>query len=204
MTLTRRGFTALAVSAALFATPVLAHDSGVEHDMHKLAIQVSDNDPGTATKVLNVVANAAKSFQEEGLPYEIEVVAYNAGLHLFRTDTSPALERVAGVGEGDPPRVHAEIGEAGRIKPVGEPGGGDPEQRALHGARQHQRQGVARGPVRLVHPGAGEIEGAEKPLAAIGPVRLAREKDVLHGGRIHVLAMFFTSHFRDRTRRQNG
>lgn len=62
--------------------------------MHKLAIQVSDNDPGTMTKVLNVTANAAKAFQEEGIPYEIEVVAYNAGLHLFRTDTSPELERV--------------------------------------------------------------------------------------------------------------
>ena len=94
-TLTRRTFAALA-GAVLIAAPALAHDSGAEHDMHKLAIQVSDNDTGTATKILNVVANAAKAFQEEGMPYEIEVVAYNAGLHLFRTDTSPVLERVAG------------------------------------------------------------------------------------------------------------
>ena len=88
--------TILATLAALSAAPALAHDSGAEHDMHKLAIQVSDNDPGTMTKVLNVTANAAKAFQAEGLPYEIEVVAYNAGLHLFRTDTSPVLERVSG------------------------------------------------------------------------------------------------------------
>ena len=96
MTLTRRMFTALAAGAALLATPVLAHDSGAEHDIHKLAIQVSDNDPGTMTKVLNVTANAAKAFQAEGIPYEIEVVAYNAGLHLFRADTSPVLDRVKG------------------------------------------------------------------------------------------------------------
>ncbi len=95
MTLTRRIFT-MAAAAALIAAPALAHDSGAEHDIHKLAIQVSDNDPGTMTKVLNVVANAAQSFQAEGLPYEIEVVAYNAGLHLFRKDTSPELERVSG------------------------------------------------------------------------------------------------------------
>lgn len=94
MTLTRRTFAALAAAALIGATPALAHVTGVEHDVHKLAIQVSDNDPGTATKVLNVVANAAKSFQDEGIPYEIEVVAYNAGLHLFRADTSPELERV--------------------------------------------------------------------------------------------------------------
>ena len=95
MTLTRRLFTA-AATAALLAAPALAHDSGAEHDIHKLAIQVSDNDPGTMTKLLNVTANAAKAFQDEGIPYEIEVVAYNAGLHLFRTDTSPELERVSG------------------------------------------------------------------------------------------------------------
>lgn len=96
MPITRRVFTALATIVALAGAPVLAHDSGAEHDMHKLAIQVSDNDPGTMTKVLNVTANAAKAFQAEGFPYEIEVVAYNAGLHLFRADTSPVLDRVAG------------------------------------------------------------------------------------------------------------
>ena len=96
MPITRRLFTAFATIAALSAAPVLAHDSGAEHDMHKLAIQVSDNNPGTMTKVLNVTANAAKAFQEEGIPYEIEVVAYNAGLHLFRSDTSPVLDRVKG------------------------------------------------------------------------------------------------------------
>ena len=96
MALTRRLFTVVATISTLFAPPVLAHDSGADHDMHKLAIQVSDNDPGTMTKVLNVTANAAKAFQAEGLPYEIEVVAYNAGLHLFRSDTSPVLDRVQG------------------------------------------------------------------------------------------------------------
>lgn len=96
MQLTRRMFTVFVTIAALFATPVMAHDSGADHDAHKLAIQVSDNDPGTMTKVLNVVANAAKSFQAEGIPYEIEVVAFNAGLHLFRSDTSPVLDRVQG------------------------------------------------------------------------------------------------------------
>ncbi len=96
MSITRRLFTAGAAIAVLSTGPALAHESGVEHDMHKLAIQVSDNDPGTITKVLSVTANAAKVFQEEGLPYEIEVVAYNAGLHLFRADTSPVQERVKG------------------------------------------------------------------------------------------------------------
>lgn len=88
----------LAVLAFIAATTVSgsagAHEAP-EHDVHKLAIQVSDNDPGTMTKVLNVVANAATAFQETGMPYEIEVVAFNAGLHLLRSDTSPVAERIA-------------------------------------------------------------------------------------------------------------
>lgn len=76
--------------------PALAHDTGAERDIHKPAIQVSDDDPGTATKMLNVAANAAKSFQGEGIPYEIEPVACNAGPNLFPADTLQALERVTG------------------------------------------------------------------------------------------------------------
>ena len=56
---------------------------------------------------------------------------------------------------------------------------------------------MARRPVRLVHPGAGQRQRAEERLAAVGPVVRAVEEDVLHGGRIHVRQMFFTSHFRE-------
>lgn len=119
MTLTRR-FAAMAI-ATLLAAPAFAHDSGQDHDIHLLAIQVSDNDPGTMTKVLNVTANAAKAFQEEGIPYEIEVVAYNAGLHLFRADTSPELERVTGFTQSVPDVTFSACGNtiAGMTKKEG-------------------------------------------------------------------------------------
>ncbi len=71
-------------------------------EVRKLAIQVSDNDPGTMTKVLNVVANAARDFSAKGELYEIEVVAFNAGLHLLRSDTSPVAERIAGMSQSIP------------------------------------------------------------------------------------------------------
>ena len=62
--------------------------------MHYLALQVSDNNPGTMTKVMNNALNITKSYQAEGMEIEIRIVAYNAGLHLLRSDTSPVLERL--------------------------------------------------------------------------------------------------------------
>jgi hypothetical protein len=45
-------------------------------------------------KVLNVAANFSRGMLERGEEYEIEIVTYNAGLHMLRSDTSPVLERV--------------------------------------------------------------------------------------------------------------
>ena len=84
----------VATVLAAFTTPVLAHDDAPAHDMHRIVIQVSDNDPGTFTKVLNNVGNMSKFFLDRGEDYEIEVVVYNAGLHMLRADTSDVLERL--------------------------------------------------------------------------------------------------------------
>lgn len=62
--------------------------------INRLALQVSDNDPATLNKVLNVAGNFARMQSEKGNLFEIEIVAFNAGLHMLREDTSPVLERV--------------------------------------------------------------------------------------------------------------
>ena len=62
--------------------------------VNRLALQVSDNDPATLNKVLNVAANFARMQSEKGNMFEIEIVAFNAGLHMLREDTSPVLDRV--------------------------------------------------------------------------------------------------------------
>ena len=75
----------VAIVATLFAfafTPVYADSHG--DDVKRLAIQVSDNNEGTMTKVLNVAANFAKGMLESGQEYEIEIVSFNAGLHMLR------------------------------------------------------------------------------------------------------------------------
>ncbi|MDU8929539.1 hypothetical protein RXV86_19285 [Alisedimentitalea sp. MJ-SS2] len=94
MKIKRTLFAALAMLATSFITPVSAHDDAPAHEVHRIAIQISDNNPGTFNKALNNATNMSKFFLSRGEDYEIEIVAYNAGLHLLRPDTSPVLDRI--------------------------------------------------------------------------------------------------------------
>ena len=46
--------------------------------------------------VLNVAANVSKYYSDKGEEVEIQIVAFNAGLHMLREDTSPVKPRIAG------------------------------------------------------------------------------------------------------------
>ena len=65
------------------------------YDQH-IVLQVSDDNPGTFTKVLNNATNMTKAFNDAGQQVEIRIVAWNAGLNLLREDKSPELKRVVG------------------------------------------------------------------------------------------------------------
>lgn len=88
---------ALTMMVVLAAPANAAHREHVvsgEDGIHYLALQVSDNNPGTMNKVLNNALNITKNYEAEGHQVEIRIVAYNAGLHLLRSDTSPVYERL--------------------------------------------------------------------------------------------------------------
>ena len=63
--------------------------------MHKLAIQVNDNDPKTMNLALNNVANLTTYYKAKGELIMIEVVTYGPGLHMLRADTSPVKARIS-------------------------------------------------------------------------------------------------------------
>jgi intracellular sulfur oxidation DsrE/DsrF family protein len=85
------GKTILAFFALVAATmPVMASDG-----VHKLVLQISDNDPQKMNTVLNVAANVSRLYTENGEEVDIKVVAFNAGLHMLRPDTSPVSERIS-------------------------------------------------------------------------------------------------------------
>lgn len=90
---------ATTVTLLLLATmPLKAQDDGV----HYLALQISDNSEQKMTTVLNVAANVTKYYEGIGEEVEIRIIAFNAGLHMLRTDTSPVLERVRSFGQSMP------------------------------------------------------------------------------------------------------
>ncbi len=61
---------------------------------HKVAIHVDENDPKRMNLALNNVANVNKYYESIGETVEIELVAYGPGLHMFRKDTSPVIDRI--------------------------------------------------------------------------------------------------------------
>ena len=69
---------------------------------HHLALQISDNDPDKMNAVLNVAANVSKYYSDKGEEVEIQIVAFNAGLHMLREDTSPVKPRLASFANGMP------------------------------------------------------------------------------------------------------
>jgi hypothetical protein len=77
--------------------------SGVQaQTKHRLALQISDNDPGKMNAVLNVAANVSKYYSAKGEEAEIEIVAFNAGLNMLRVDKSPVLTRLKSFKQGMP------------------------------------------------------------------------------------------------------
>jgi len=85
--------------AALLFMP-LAFGSVSAMEKHKLALQISDDDPAKMNAVLNVAANVSKYYTDKGDEVEIQIVAFNAGLNMLRADKSPVLERLKSFKQG--------------------------------------------------------------------------------------------------------
>jgi intracellular sulfur oxidation DsrE/DsrF family protein len=56
---------------------------------HRLVMSVNTDDPTTLRAVVSTALNLPRYYQGIQEEVTIEIVAYNAGLHIFRLDTSP-------------------------------------------------------------------------------------------------------------------
>lgn len=65
---------------------------------HRVVIQITQNDPAIMTMALNNLENLVSFYEEKGEKVEVELVAYGAGLHMVRGDTSPVKDRLAAIG----------------------------------------------------------------------------------------------------------
>lgn len=87
--------------AAMLLLP-LALSPASAAEKHKLALQISDNDPAKMNAVLNVAANVSKYYSDKGDEVKVQIVAFNAGLHMLRDDTSPVKPRLKSFKQGMP------------------------------------------------------------------------------------------------------
>ncbi|WP_253713524.1 DsrE family protein [Bradyrhizobium sp. WD16] len=64
-------------------------------ELHRLALQISDDDPAKMRAVLDVAANVSRHYSARGEEVEIVVVAFNGGIEMLLADRSPVKERIA-------------------------------------------------------------------------------------------------------------
>lgn len=59
---------------------------------HRLTLQINTDDPTTMKAVISTSVHLTKYYRAKNEGFSIVIVAYNAGLHMFRADTSPVQE----------------------------------------------------------------------------------------------------------------
>ncbi len=115
---TRSVITGVFVTAVALATAAIAQsprDPGVQRAaqqkspakpapvvVHRLAIQVAENNPQTMNLALNNARNVLEFYRTKGEKVDIEIVTFGPGLHMLRDDTSPVKARIAEMSLAEP------------------------------------------------------------------------------------------------------
>lgn len=84
-------FVVLLLAAGGFASQAKAQTAD---GFHRLALYIAEADLGKMNSVLDVAANVSRHYSAIGEEVEIQIVAYNDGLHMLRADTSPVRQRL--------------------------------------------------------------------------------------------------------------
>jgi intracellular sulfur oxidation DsrE/DsrF family protein len=65
-----------------------------EGKLHRVAIQVDQNDPVVMNQALNNATNVIEYYRARNEDVDVDIVAYGPGLHMLRADTSPVQDRI--------------------------------------------------------------------------------------------------------------
>ena len=88
-----RGLLHLA-AIALMAIGFASSSPAASEKLHRIVIQVDQNDPQVMNLALNNATNVIEYYRTKNQDVEIEIVTYGPGLHMLRADTSPVQDRV--------------------------------------------------------------------------------------------------------------
>ncbi|MBR0989134.1 DsrE family protein [Bradyrhizobium japonicum] len=67
--------------------------------LHRLVIQVNQNDPAVMNLALNNATNVLEYYRKKGEEADVEIVAFGPGLHMLRKDTTPVADRIHAMSE---------------------------------------------------------------------------------------------------------
>ena len=85
-----QGLAIAAFAALSFAQAGFAADGKV----HRIAIQVDQNDPAIMNLALNNFTNIIEYYRNKGEDVDVDLVTYGPGLNMLREDTSPVKDRI--------------------------------------------------------------------------------------------------------------
>src|SRR6266481_3474045 len=85
-----RSLAAAVLLLAGLASSALAADGKI----HRIAIQVDQNDPQVMNLALNNATNVIEYYRGKNEDVEVDIVTYGPGLHMLRSDTSPVQDRL--------------------------------------------------------------------------------------------------------------
>ncbi|SON57441.1 hypothetical protein HDIA_3900 [Hartmannibacter diazotrophicus] len=89
-----------AAAAAVLA--VCMGGAHAEEAMHRLSIQVDQDDPAIMNLALNNAKNVKNHYAAKGESVAVEIVAYGPGLEMFVAERSPVKTRIASMALEDP------------------------------------------------------------------------------------------------------
>ena len=88
--------TCLSFMSAVWAAPPAVKNPKAQRSpiIHRVAIQVDQDDPAVMNLALNNATNVIEYYRAKGEDVSVDVVTYGPGLHMLRADTSPVKDRV--------------------------------------------------------------------------------------------------------------
>jgi len=83
-----------AMSSKVAQAKTKASKSTAVKKVHKIAIQVAENNPQLMNLALNNANNIVAHYKKAGEKVVVEIVTFGPGLHMLRDDTSPVKQRI--------------------------------------------------------------------------------------------------------------
>jgi intracellular sulfur oxidation DsrE/DsrF family protein len=89
-----RGFFTRLAALALISMASASIVSAADGKLHRITVQVDQNDPQVMNLALGNVTNVIEYYRTRNEEVDIDIVAYGPGLHMLRADTSPVQDRI--------------------------------------------------------------------------------------------------------------